>query len=106
VLLIGFDSRRHDLFIRQIGARTSGRKTTVPISYLKAILARVLTLESRRRRARTKVTVEKPFRGDIYVVVSTGGSFSSSSLQQELGLGAAKTIRALEVSMAHTLHTR
>jgi hypothetical protein len=47
---------------------------------------------------RIKVTVETPAGPrDIYAVVSTGGSFGSSSLQQEIGLGAAKIIRALEV---------
>ncbi|PYV18321.1 MAG: hypothetical protein DMG07_04175 [Acidobacteria bacterium] len=35
---------------------------------------------------------------DIYTVVSTGGSFGSSSLQQEIGLGRARAIRAIEVT--------
>jgi hypothetical protein len=48
--------------------------------------------------ARIKVTVETSAgTRDIYAVVSTGGSFGSSSLQQEIGLGAAKAIRAIEV---------
>ncbi|MEE9294197.1 MAG: CRTAC1 family protein [Phycisphaerae bacterium] len=34
---------------------------------------------------------------DIYATVSTGGSFGSSSLQQEIGLGQAKSIRFVEV---------
>ncbi len=37
------------------------------------------------------------FSGDVYALVSTGGSFGSSSLRQEIGLGSATAIRAVEV---------
>ena len=35
---------------------------------------------------------------DIYRVVGTGGSFGSSSLQQEIGLGQATSIRFIEIT--------
>jgi len=49
--------------------------------------------------ARVAVIVEDEGGGEraIHVLVGTGGSFGSSSLRQELGLGAAKAIRRLEV---------
>jgi hypothetical protein len=49
--------------------------------------------------ARVRVRVETP-RGDrdIHVVAGTGGSFGSSSLQQEIGLGDAKAIRSVEIT--------
>jgi hypothetical protein len=48
--------------------------------------------------ARIKVTTRTASgERDIHRVVGTGGSFGSSSLQQEIGLGRALTIRALEV---------
>jgi len=49
--------------------------------------------------ARIKVTVAlgKTTR-DIYVTVGTGGSFGSSSLQQEIGLGEATAIQAIEIT--------
>ena len=47
-------------------------------------------------RIRVRVVTEAGER-DIYSVVSTGGSFGSSSLQQEIGLGAAEAIRFVEV---------
>ncbi|MBI2192211.1 MAG: CRTAC1 family protein [Planctomycetes bacterium] len=47
---------------------------------------------------RIRVRVESPEgERDIHAVVSTGGSFGSSSLQQEIGLGQARRIRLLEV---------
>jgi FG-GAP-like repeat/ASPIC and UnbV len=49
--------------------------------------------------ARIRITVEDP-RGNIrtvYKTVSTGGSFGSSSLQQEIGLGPASHLRELQV---------
>ena len=48
--------------------------------------------------ARIKVRVTTP-RGprDIYATVSTGGSFGSSTLQQEIGLGDARAIESIEV---------
>lgn len=47
-------------------------------------------------RVRVSVETEQGSR-DIHVVVGTGGSFGSSSLQQEIGLGKAKSIRLVEV---------
>ncbi len=48
--------------------------------------------------ARIKVIVENP-NGEraIYKTVSTGGSFGASPLRQEIGLGDAKSIKAVEV---------
>ncbi len=49
--------------------------------------------------ARIRVHVETPAGGrDIHAVVSTGGSFGSSSLQQEIGLGDAVSIRRVEIT--------
>jgi len=39
---------------------------------------------------------------DIYATVSTGGSFGTSSLQQEIGLGQARAIRAVEITWPAT----
>jgi hypothetical protein len=48
--------------------------------------------------ARIRVRVETAEgERDIHVVAGTGGSFGSSSLQQEIGLGRAKSIRFVEV---------
>jgi hypothetical protein len=48
--------------------------------------------------ARIKVTVKTAgAQRDIYVTAGTGGSFGSSSLQQEIGLGQATAIPALEI---------
>jgi hypothetical protein len=48
--------------------------------------------------ARVKITVDTE-RGPrrIHAIVNTGGSFGSSSLQQEIGLGRATAIREIEV---------
>ena len=35
---------------------------------------------------------------DIYATVSAGGSFGCSSLQQEIGLGQARSIRTIEIT--------
>ncbi|PYS94016.1 MAG: hypothetical protein DMF50_12915 [Acidobacteria bacterium] len=62
-----------------------------------------LRLEGRRSNrsaigARIKVTVATPRGGrDIYASVTSGGSFGGSSLQQEIGLGNATAIQAIEV---------
>ncbi len=50
--------------------------------------------------ARIKVVTENDDgnKRDIYAVVSTGGSFGSSSLQQEIGLGRAKSIDSVEIT--------
>jgi hypothetical protein len=50
--------------------------------------------------ARIKLTVENAGRAarDIYVTVNSGGSFGSSPLEQQIGLGPSARIRALEVS--------
>ncbi|MCB9898287.1 MAG: CRTAC1 family protein [Planctomycetes bacterium] len=49
--------------------------------------------------ARVRVTLERADGSprDVYVTVGTGGSFGSSSLQQEIGLGDARRIVAVEV---------
>jgi hypothetical protein len=48
--------------------------------------------------ARIKVTVNtKTGSRDIYATVTTGGSFGASSLQQEIGLGQATSIREIEI---------
>ncbi len=57
--------------------------------------------------ARIKVTVgtESSDR-DIHMTVSTGGSFGSDALQQEIGLGQATDIRAIEVHWPTTGQTQ
>ncbi len=48
--------------------------------------------------ARLRVRVQENGRErDIHVVAGSGGSFGSSSLQQEIGLGKAERIRELEI---------
>jgi hypothetical protein len=48
--------------------------------------------------ARIKVTVKTASgQRDIYVTAGTGGSFGSSSLQQEIGLGDATAIQTIEI---------
>ncbi len=53
--------------------------------------------------ARIKITVETD-QGlrDIYSTVTSGGSFGANSLQQEIGLGQARVIRALTVTWPAT----
>ncbi|MDA2930104.1 CRTAC1 family protein [Acidobacteria bacterium AH-259-O06] len=49
--------------------------------------------------ARIKVTtLTKEGEREIFVTVSTGGSFGASSLQQEIGLGRAKAIKSIEIT--------
>ncbi len=49
--------------------------------------------------ARIRVDVEGPGgRRSIYSTVSSGGSFGASSLQQEIGLGAASALHAVQVT--------
>jgi hypothetical protein len=50
--------------------------------------------------ARIKVTVRtaEGTRREIHRTVGTGGSFGSSSLQQEIGLGEAGSIESIQVS--------
>ncbi len=49
--------------------------------------------------ARIRVELETPHGPrQVYATVGTGGSFGSSSLQQEIGLGDALAIRTVEVS--------
>jgi hypothetical protein len=49
--------------------------------------------------ARLRLRLETPDgERDVYATVSTGGSFGSSSLQQEIGLGNASAIRSLEIT--------
>ena len=53
--------------------------------------------------ARLKVVVETGHgERTIYKTVSTGGSFGASPLRQEIGLGRAKSIRAVEVFWPRT----
>ncbi len=49
--------------------------------------------------ARIRVTVRRPDGSlrDIWATVGTGGSFGSSSLQQEIGLGDAQKIETVEI---------
>ncbi len=49
--------------------------------------------------ARIRIAVRRPngTLRDIYATVGTGGSFGSSSLQQEIGLGDAQKIEAVEI---------
>jgi hypothetical protein len=48
--------------------------------------------------ARIRATVEENgHTRDIHVIAGSGGSFGASSLQQEMGLGAAAKVQALEV---------
>jgi hypothetical protein len=57
--------------------------------------------------ARIKVIVETP-DGDrsIYKMVSTGGSFGASPFRQEIGLGQATSIRAVEIFWPATGQTQ
>ena len=48
--------------------------------------------------ARIKLTLSAPVPREVHAVVGTGGSFGSSSLQQEIGLGRAERIDSLEVT--------
>jgi hypothetical protein len=58
-------------------------------------------------RARIKDSVStKEGSRDIYATVSTGGSFGSSSLQQEMGLGQATGIREIAVTWPRTGKTQ
>jgi hypothetical protein len=57
--------------------------------------------------ARIKVTVTTPDGDrDIYATVTTGGSFGASSLQQEIGLGQATSILAIEITWPVTGKTQ
>ncbi|MSO21775.1 MAG: VCBS repeat-containing protein [Acidobacteria bacterium] len=57
--------------------------------------------------ARIKVTVDaKEGIRNIYATVSTGGSFGSSSLQQEIGLDQITSIQAVEVNWPATGQTQ
>jgi len=57
--------------------------------------------------ARIKVTVATGEGDrDIHATVSSGGSFGASSLQQEIGLGRATGIKAVEVFWPVTGKTR
>ena len=62
--------------------------------------ARLVGVESNRSAigARIRVTVtEEGVKRDIHAVVGSGGSFGASSLEQEIGLGTADAVEALEV---------
>jgi tetratricopeptide (TPR) repeat protein len=57
--------------------------------------------------ARVKVTVQTGVgQREIHVVVGTGGSFGSSSLQQEIGLGQATAIRSIDITWPTTGKTQ
>jgi hypothetical protein len=56
--------------------------------------------------ARIKVTVDTgEGKREIHSTVSTGGSFGSSSLQQEIGLGRADSLRTIEITWPATGRT-
>lgn len=56
--------------------------------------------------ARIRVTVDRDAGSrDIYVTVTTGGSFGASSLQQEIGLGDATAIRQIAITWPTTGQT-
>ena len=60
-------------------------------------LVRTATLR-RSIGARIRVEVEESGRTrTVHAVVNTGGTFGSSSLQQEIGLGKAETVRSVTV---------
>ena len=48
-------------------------------------------------RIKINVTESDDKSRDIYATCSTGGTFGSSSLQQEIGLGSAKKINSIEI---------
>ena len=49
--------------------------------------------------ARIKVSLNtKNGRRDVYATVTSGSSFGASSLRQEIGLGQANSIRAIEIA--------
>ena len=53
--------------------------------------------------ARIRVSVDtRQGQRDIYATVTSGGSFGSSSFQQEIGLGQATRIRFVEVQWPTT----
>jgi len=52
-------------------------------------------------RIKVAVNMENESR-DIYATVTTGGSFGASSLQQEIGLRQATSIRAIEITWPST----
>ena len=58
-------------------------------------------VESNRDAIGARIRIRVRIRGggrDIYTTVSTGGSFGSSSLQQEIGLGQAEAIEFAEIT--------
>jgi hypothetical protein len=66
-------------------------------------------LESNRMAigARIKITVDtRTGKREIYTTVSTGGSFGSSPVRQEIGLGDATSIRAIEIFWPRTGRTQ
>ena len=57
--------------------------------------------------ARIRVTVDtENGERNIYATVTTGGGFGSSSLQQEIGLGQATSIRYIEITWPVTGKTQ
>jgi hypothetical protein len=53
--------------------------------------------------ARIKVSINTGNKiRDIYAMVSSGGSFGASTLQQEIGLGEATSIRSIEITWPRT----
>ena len=56
-------------------------------------------------RIRVNVSMANGKDKDFYVVVGTGGSFGSSSLQQEMGLGDATKINEIEIKWANKNQT-
>ena len=61
---------------------------------------RLVGVESNRSAIGTRIRVtvsENGARREIHAVVDSGGSFGASSLEQEIGLGAADAIESLEI---------
>ena len=76
----------HWVTLRLEGSRTSGASSADRATNRSAIGARI----------RVRVQDAKGER-DVHAIVGTGGSFGGNSLQAEIGLGAARAIREIEV---------
>jgi hypothetical protein len=64
------------------------------------ITLRLAGVESNRSAIGTRIKVSVDAKGksrDIFATVSSGGSYGASTLQQEIGLGRATSIRSLEL---------
>lgn len=63
-----------------------------------ALTLRLEGTKSNRSAIGARLRLELPGGRQIHATVSTGGSFGSSSLQQEIGLGEADRVDALEIT--------